>query len=96
MKAPTLLTKTTPQFWGLLILALAIVLHAQNGRYYFVHQTLGQFSKYDTRTGEGFFCSAASDDCLKISKSGFQPMKQELESLMQRAQSIISGSKESQ
>lgn len=67
------LKRSTPTFWGLLLIASAILVHAQNGRYQFISEAKPFFSKFDTRSGDGYFCS--SDECVPINPAMYSSTK---------------------
>lgn len=71
-KIKYLMEKTTPVFWGLFLVATALMALAQNGRYQFIipPETTWLFYKFDTRTGDGFVCGAAFDECVPMTKAG--------------------------
>jgi hypothetical protein len=54
-------------FVGLLLLAAAIFVHADNGRYSFSHASERlTYAKLDTRTGEAWLCGAELDACVPM------------------------------
>lgn len=71
MNLESLTRKSTPNFWGLTLVAIAVVLHAQNSRYQFTTLDGTGFYKFDTRTGDGFLCSKNINDCAPLNKDGF-------------------------
>ncbi len=56
-------------FLGLLVIAGAILMHAQNGRYVFARSASDDhltYTKLDTRTGDAWLCGAAMDACIPM------------------------------
>jgi hypothetical protein len=54
-------------FIGLLLVAAAIFVHADNGRYAFSHASEHlTYAKLDTRTGEAWLCGAELDVCIPM------------------------------
>jgi hypothetical protein len=56
-------------FLGLLLIAGAIFMHAQNGRYVFARSASDEhltYAKLDTRTGEAWVCGADMDACIPM------------------------------
>ena len=54
-------------FVGLLLVAGAIFVHAENGRYAFSQASERlTYAKLDTRTGEAWLCGAELDDCIPM------------------------------
>jgi hypothetical protein len=54
-------------FVGLLLIAGAIFIHADNGRYAFSHASERlTYAKLDTRTGEAWLCGAELDVCVPM------------------------------
>jgi hypothetical protein len=58
-------------FFGLLLVAGAIFVHADNGRYAFAYSGIASsdrltYAKLDTRTGEAWFCGGELDACVPM------------------------------